>query len=103
MRPCHSVCASESEIETAAPLLVLVGVGDRRPGLDRAEPVDLAGLEEERLDQGRLPRPAVTDDGDVADLPWLGCGHLRAFLLVPWVSWKCVVPAALPSASRSRR
>ncbi len=66
-------------------LLVLVRVRDGRAGLDRPEAVDLAGLEEERLDEGRLARPAVTDDSDVADLPGLGCSHLRAFLLVPWV------------------
>jgi hypothetical protein len=27
----------------------------------------------------------MTDDGDVPDLPWLDCGHVRALLLVPWV------------------
>ena len=32
-------------------VLVLVRVGDRRPRLDRAEPVDRARLEEERLDE----------------------------------------------------
>ena len=94
LRPCHSVWASESEIESCALLLVLVRVGDRRARLDRAEPVDLAGLEEERLDEGRLPRPAVTDDGDVADLPWLGCGHLRAFLLVRGC-WRNASPDAV--------
>ena len=72
-----------------APLLVLVGVGDGRAGLDRAEAVDLAGLVEQRLDERRLARPAVTDDGDVADLPWLDCGHVRALLLVPWVLPEC--------------
>ena len=80
-RPCHSVCASESEIESCALLLVLVRVGDRRARLDRPESVDLARLEEERLDEGRLSRPAVADDGDVADLPRLGCSHVRALLL----------------------
>ena len=33
------------------PVLVLVPVGDGRPLLDRAEPVDRAGLEEQRLDE----------------------------------------------------
>ena len=65
-----------------AALLVLVRVGDRRPGLDRAEPIDLTRLEEECLDEGCLSGSPVTDDGDVPDLAWLGCGHLRAFLLV---------------------
>ena len=46
------------------------------PLLDRAEPVDRAGLEEHRLDERGLPRSAVAGDGDVADLSGLG-GHLR--------------------------
>ena len=50
------------------------------PCLDGAEPVDRAGLEEHRLDQRRLSRPAVTDDGDVADLSGLG-GHRGRLLL----------------------
>ena len=57
-----------------AAVLVLVPVGDRRAGLDRAEPVRRLGLEEQRLDERRLARPAVADDGDVADLPGLD-GH----------------------------
>ena len=57
-----------------AVVLVLVGVGDCRPRLDGAEAVDRAGLEEERLDERRLPRPAVADDGDVTDLGGLGHG-----------------------------
>src|SRR5262249_35350512 len=60
-------------------VLVLVEVGDRRTGLDGAKPVDGSGLEEERLDERRLSRPAVTDDGDVADL--CGVGHGRSVLL----------------------
>ncbi len=60
-------------------VLVLVGVRDRRARFDRAEPVDLARLEEERLDERRLSRPAVADDGDVADL--CGLGHGLALLL----------------------
>ena len=64
-------------------LLVLVRVGDRGAGLDRPEPVHLTRLEEQRLDERRLSRSAVADDGDVADLPRLGCSHVRAFLLVP--------------------
>ena len=50
------------------PLLVLVPVRHRRTGLDRTEPVRRPGLEEHGLDERRLSRPAVTDDGDVADL-----------------------------------
>ena len=65
-----------------AVLLVLIGVGDRGAGVDRAEPVDLAGLEEERLEESRLARSPMTDDGDVADLAGLGCCHLCALLLV---------------------
>ena len=65
-------------------VLVLVGVGDRRAGLDGAEAVDLARLEEERLDERRLSRPAVADDGDVADL--CGLGHGLALLLGACVS-----------------
>ncbi len=52
-------------------LFVFVPVADRRAGLDRSEPVRRAGLEQHRLDQRRLSRPAVTDDGDVANLPGL--------------------------------
>ena len=85
LRPCHSVWESESEIESLRLLLVLVRVGDRGAGIDRPQPVHLARLEEERLDERRLSRPPVADDGDVADLPWLGCSHLCAFLLVSWV------------------
>ena len=55
-------------------VLVLVGVRDRRAGRDGAETVDLARLEEERLDERRLSRPAVADDGDVADPGGLGHG-----------------------------
>ena len=56
-------------------VLVVVPVGDRRPLLDRAEPVRLPRLEEQRLDERGLPDPAVAGDGDVADLPWLGGRH----------------------------
>ena len=58
-------------------LLVLVPVGDRRALLDDAEPVRRAGLEEHRLDERGLAGAAVTDDGDVADLSGLDCGHAR--------------------------
>ena len=60
-------------------VLVVVGVGDGRPGLDRAEAVDRPRLEEKRLDERRLSRPAVADDGDVADP--CGLGHGLALLL----------------------
>ncbi len=53
------------------PLLVLVPVGDGATGLDGAEAVDLAGLEEHRLDERGLAGPAMADHGDVADLPGL--------------------------------
>ena len=82
-----------------AVLLVLVGVGDRGAGVDRAEPVHLARLEEERLHERRLARPPVADDGDVADLAWLGCSHLCAFLLVSG----CPGMLILTVASRRRR
>src|SRR5439155_15938446 len=52
-----------------APLLVLVPVGDGRARIRRAQPVRLSGLEEHGLDERGLARPAVADDGDVADLP----------------------------------
>ena len=62
-------------------LLVLVPVRDRRARLDRAEPVDRAGLEEQRLDERRLARAAMADDGDVADLPGLvDAGMVGVFL-----------------------
>jgi hypothetical protein len=50
------------------PLLVVVPVADRRARLDRAEPVRRPRLEQQRLDERRLARPAVSDDGDVANL-----------------------------------
>ena len=55
-------------------LLVLVPVGDCGAGLDRAEPVRRAGLKEHRFDERRLSGTAVSDDGDVANLPRL-VGH----------------------------
>ncbi len=58
-------------------LLVLVPVADRGAGFDRAEPVDLLGLVEQRLDEGRLTGAAMADDSDVADLSGLDCGHWR--------------------------
>ena len=67
---------SERERDRHPPLLlVVVPVRDRRARLDRAEPVRLAGLEEERLDERGLARASVSDDGDVADLSGLECGH----------------------------
>ena len=60
-------------------VLVLVRVGDGRARLDGPEAVDRARLEEKRLDERRLSRPAVADDGDVADL--CGLGHGLALLL----------------------
>jgi hypothetical protein len=56
-------------------LLVLFPVGDGGALLDRAEAVRLAGLEEQRLGERRLSRPAVADDGDVADLAGLQHSH----------------------------
>ena len=66
-----------------APLLVVVPVADGRAGLDGAEPIRGAGLEEQRLDERRLPRPAMTDDGDVADLPRLEW-HALALCATRW-------------------
>src|SRR2546421_2923689 len=63
-----------------AVVLVVVPVAGRATGLDRAEPVDRAGLEEHRLDQRRLARGAVADDGNVADLSGLD-RHLVRLLL----------------------
>src|SRR5436189_915343 len=61
-------------------VLVVVPVAGRIAGLDRAEPVDRAGLEEHRLDERALSRRTVADDGDVADLSGLD-GHLARLLL----------------------
>ena len=68
-----------------APLLVLVPVGDGVARLDRAQPIGRAGLEEHRLHERRLSRPAVTDDGDVADLSRIEGRHGRRILLVAGV------------------
>ena len=59
-------------------LLVLVPVGDRRSLLDDAQPIRRTRLEEHRLDERGLSCAAVTDDGDVADLSGLDCGHASA-------------------------
>jgi hypothetical protein len=58
---------------------VIGHVLDGGPRLDRPKAVDLPCREEERLEERRLSRPAVTDDGDVADLG--GLGHGRSVLL----------------------
>src|SRR4029079_10623990 len=63
-----------------AVVLVVVPLAGCAAGLDRAEPVDRTGLEEHRLDQRRLARGAVTDDGNVADLSGLD-RHLAGLLL----------------------
>jgi hypothetical protein len=63
-------------------MLVLVMVGDRRAGLDGAEPVDGAGLEEQGFDEGRLAGPSVADYSDVADLSGLLSRHARE--IPPW-------------------
>src|SRR5436190_2194746 len=68
-----------------APVLVVVPVGDGRALLDRAEPVRPPRLEEHRLDERGLPHPAVSDDGDVPDLPVLGRWH-QARVLLGWRS-----------------
>ena len=73
---------SERERDRHLPLLlVLVPITDGRAGVDRSEPVDLVGLVEQSLDEGRLAGSAMADDGDVADLSGLDCGHWRPFLL----------------------
>ena len=64
-----------------AAMLVLVPVAHGRALLDRAEPVRLPGLEQHGLDERGLPDPAVSDDGDVADLPGLGRWHQARVLL----------------------
>jgi hypothetical protein len=61
-------------------LLVVVPVRDGRARVDRAEAVQLAGLVEQRLDEGRLAGTAMADDGDVAQLSGLEHGH-ACFLL----------------------
>ena len=59
-------------------LLVVVPVRHGRAGFDRPEPVRLAHLEEQCLDERGLAGAAVTDDGDVADLSRLESGHAGA-------------------------
>ena len=61
-----------------ATVLLVVPVGHRRGGVDGAEPVDLSALEQHGLDERGLPRAAVPDDGDVADLARLDYGHQPA-------------------------
>ena len=61
-------CSSSSQSETVEPCL------------DGAEAVGRAGLEEHRLDERGLARPAVADDGDVADLARLELRHGLASL-----------------------
>jgi hypothetical protein len=51
-----------------AALLVGIVVRDRVPVFDRPHPSDPAGGEEHRLQQRRLPGPAVADQQDVADV-----------------------------------
>ena len=80
-----------------APLLVLVPVRDGRPRLDRAEPVRLARLEEQSLDERGLARSAVSDDGNVADLPGFD-GH--RVLLGAWNGSRESYAPAGPRASR---
>ena len=107
LRPCHSRCASDDGERHLPPLLVLVPVGDGRARLDGAEAVDRARLEEHRLDERGLARPAVADDGDVADLPGL-LGH-SSLLSDAW-SRRGIVRAVLirdaarrPARGASRR
>ena len=62
-------------------VLLVVPVRDGRALLDRAEPVDGAGLEEDRLNERRLPGSAMADDGDVANLPGLDYRHEGTLLV----------------------
>ena len=48
-------------------VLVLLPVGDRRARLDRPQAVDGPALEEQRLDERGLPRPAVADGRNIAN------------------------------------
>ena len=53
-----------------------VSFGNRDPFRERkAEPVHRSGLEEEGLDDRRLSRPAMADDGDVPDPGGVGHGQ----------------------------
>ena len=81
LRPCHSTWQSEAESDICRRCSSSSQSETVVPCLDGAEPVDRAGLEEHRLDERGLPGPAVADDGDVADLPWLDCRHAAALLL----------------------
>src|SRR5207247_6530517 len=80
-------------------LLVLLPVRDRRPLLDRAQAVRLPGLEEQSLGERRLPRPAVADDGDVADLAGLEHSHAR-FLLGGFDGSGLILTASQPLPGR---
>ena len=62
-------------------VLVVVPVRDGRARFDRAQPVDLTGLEEQRLDERRLARAAMADDSDVAELPRFEGRHGLVVLL----------------------
>ena len=73
LRPCHSRWQTRRRRATsgaAAPPRP-----SRRPSSRprRSEPVRRARLEQHRLDERGLSRPAVSDDGDIADLAGLDC------------------------------
>ena len=82
-------------------LLVVVPVGDRRARLDRAEAVRLARLEEQRLDERGLTRASVADDGDVADLSGLECGHARRPPRISSGESRIVTGCRQPSGTRA--
>ncbi len=56
-------------------LLVRLVVADRRPLDDRAQAVDLPGLEQDRLGEAGLATAAVPDEGDVSDPVWSPMAH----------------------------
>ncbi len=85
-----------------APLLVLVVVGDGRSVDHGSEARRLAALEQQRLDERRLPRPTMAEHGDVADLPGL-LRHERSFRPAG-LAWRdCTDPRASAELADSPR
>ena len=81
MRPCQDVCTSVSAIDICRRCSSSSQSPTVEPDSIVPEPVHLAGLIEERLDERGLAGATVTDDSDVANLSGLGCSHARPFLL----------------------
>ena len=100
-RPCQSECvrdsgdrhlrrcSSSSQSETVVPASIV------------PSRFSSPALEEQRLDEGRLARPAMADDCDVADLPGL-LRHERSFRPAG-LAWRdCTDPRASAELAESR-